>query len=161
VLVLRTLTADDWPLWRDARLAALTDAPHAFTSRLDEWHSGGERRWRTRLETPCTYNLVAVQGGRPVGMASGVPGDDGVPELRSVWVSPEARGQGLGDRLIGAVEAWARRSGGAELRLAVIEGNEPAVSLYRRLGFVDAGQRADQRVMSKPLGFRGGSGEAD
>jgi ribosomal protein S18 acetylase RimI-like enzyme len=44
--------------------------------------------------------------------------------------------------LIGAVEAWARCSGATALRLAVIEGNEPAVSLYRRLGFVDAGQRA-------------------
>jgi ribosomal protein S18 acetylase RimI-like enzyme len=88
-----------------------------------------------------------------MGMASGVPGDDGVPELRSVWVSPEARGQGLGDRLIGAVEAWARRSGATELRLAVIDGNEPAVALYRRHGFVDAGLRADQRVMLKPFGL--------
>jgi ribosomal protein S18 acetylase RimI-like enzyme len=151
VVNLRVLTADDWPLWRDARLAALTDAPHAFTSRLDDWDSGGERRWRQRLEMPGTYNVVAEIDGRPVGMASGVPGDDGVLELRSVWVSPAARGQRLGDRLIGAVEAWARQAGAAELRLAVIDGNEPAITLYRRHGFVEARPRADQRVMLKPL----------
>lgn len=160
-MLLRALTTDDWPLWRDARLAALTDAPEAFTSRLDDWQAGGERRWRARLETPGTYNLVAVSDGRPVGMASGVPGDDGVPELRSVWVSPRARGQGLGDRLIGAVEAWARRSGASALRLAVIDGNEPAIALYRRHGFLDAGHRDGQRVMVKPLGFRSGPGAAE
>ncbi|MCW6008667.1 GNAT family N-acetyltransferase [Micromonospora sp. CPCC 205371] len=151
MLVLRTLTVDDWPLWRDARLAALTDAPHAFTSRLDDWHAGGERRWRARLELPGSYNLVAVLSGLPVGMASGVPGDDGVPELRSVWVSPEARGQGLGNRLIGAVEGWARGSGPTPQRLAVIDGTEPAISLSGRPGFVAAGPRAGQRVMLKPL----------
>jgi ribosomal protein S18 acetylase RimI-like enzyme len=32
VIELRELTADDWPLWRELRLAALEEAPYAFGS---------------------------------------------------------------------------------------------------------------------------------
>ncbi|MFC8077108.1 GNAT family N-acetyltransferase [Streptomyces sp. NPDC057307] len=156
---LRVLTANDWPLWREARLAALAEAPHAFKSRLGDWRRGGEERWRARLAAPGTYNVVASLNGRTVGMASGVPGDSGVCELRSVWVGPEARGLGVADRLIAAVETWARRSGATTLRLAVIPGNEPAAALYRRNGFVLTDERGDllsdgvttERVMTKRL----------
>lgn len=103
---LRVLTTNDWPLWRDARLAAL-----------------------------------------------------GVCELRSVWVGPEARGRGVADQLIGAVETWARRSGTTALKLAVIPGNHPAVAVYARNGFVLTVERGDllsdgvtrEQVMAKTL----------
>ncbi|WP_413802074.1 N-acetyltransferase family protein [Streptomyces iranensis] len=144
---LRVITTDDWPLWRDVRRTALAEAPHAFKSRLADWHRGGEERWRARLEIPGAYHVVALLDGRAVGMAGGMPGDgdgdgdggsggDGrPPELRSVWVSPEARGHGVGARLITAVENWALRTGATALRLAVIPGNAPAIALYERHGF--------------------------
>ncbi|MER5349850.1 GNAT family N-acetyltransferase [Kitasatospora sp. NPDC002551] len=149
---LRVLTpADpaDWPLWRDARLAALADAPYAFKVRLADWPTGGEAQWRARFARPDAVHVVAVPAdGRPVGLAGGVPGDgdgdgDGVRELRSVWVGPQARGRGVGDRLLAAVEAWARRGGGTSLRLAVLPGNAAALALYRRHGFVDASEGGD------------------
>lgn len=98
-------------MWREVRLAALAEAPEAFKSRLEDWDNGGEAQWRARFEMPGTYNAVAVLNGRPAGMASGVPGDDGAGELRSVWVSPRARGRSVGDQLIAAVQDWAARSG--------------------------------------------------
>jgi ribosomal protein S18 acetylase RimI-like enzyme len=55
-----------------------------------------------------------------------------------MWVSPKARGRGVGDRLIGAVVEWARA-----VTLAVSEGNAAATALYRRHGFVDTGERQD------------------
>ncbi|MFR9673055.1 N-acetyltransferase family protein [Streptomyces sp. TR02-1] len=140
MVILRTLTTRDWPLWREARLAALTDAPHAFTSRLADWHAGGEEQWRTRMALPGAHHVVALQEGRPVGMARGVPGQDGTGELHSLWVSPHLRGHGLGDRLVAAVVAWARASDFGVLRLAVLPGNEPARALYRRHGFVPAAE---------------------
>ncbi|WP_380281142.1 GNAT family N-acetyltransferase [Kitasatospora purpeofusca] len=167
--VLRVLTpADpaDWPLWRDARLAALADAPYAFRVRRANWSAGGEEEWRARFARPDAVHVVAVAAdGRPVGLAGGLPGRDGrgrdggggsVSELRSVWVGPRARGRGVGDGLLAAVEAWARRRGSASLRLAVLPGNAAAVALYRRHGFVDAGggeeeDGAAERVMVKRL----------
>ncbi|WP_330174805.1 GNAT family N-acetyltransferase [Streptomyces sp. NBC_01498] len=156
---LRVLTTDDWPLWRDVRLAALTEAPHSFKSRLGDWHHGGEDRWRARLAVPGSHNLVALLRGRTVGMACGLPVDGDTRELRSVWVSPEARGRGVGDLLVTTVEEWARRTGATTLRLTVLPGNEPAVTLYRRHGFDFSGELGDllpedgvrERLMTRSL----------
>ncbi|GLW98485.1 N-acetyltransferase [Microtetraspora sp. NBRC 16547] len=146
-------------MWRDVRLAALTEAPHAFKSRLADWHRGGEERWHARWEMPDAHHVVALLDGRAVGMADGVPGDDGTRELKSVWVSPEVRGRGVGERLIAAVETWALQSGATVLRLTVIPGNEPAIALYQRNGFVASGELGDlladgvtrEHVMKKAL----------
>ncbi|WP_405675513.1 GNAT family N-acetyltransferase [Streptomyces sp. NBC_01511] len=156
---LLVLTASDWPLWREVRLAALGEAPHAFKSRLEDWDNGGQELWRARLLMPAAHNLVALLDGRPVGMAAGLPEGSGVCELRSVWVGPRARGRGVGDRLVAAVDTWARESGAVTLRLAVLPDNESAVALYRRNGFVFTGEQGDllsdrvtrERVMAKQL----------
>ncbi|ESQ02960.1 Acetyltransferase [Streptomyces sp. PVA_94-07] len=158
---LRVLASeDDWPVWRQARLAALSEAPHAFRARLADWPHGGEDRWRARLTMSGAHNLVAVLDGDIVGVAAGMPGADGTYELRSVWVSPRVRGQGVGDLLTGAVEAWARRAGARALKLVVVPGNEAAVALYLRHGFVAPGERGElsgdgvsrERVMVKRWG---------
>ncbi len=156
MLTIQELTTDDWPVWRDVRIAALTEAPYAFRSRLADWDRDGERRWRDRLATPRSYNVVALLDDTTVGVASGMPGeDDGTCELRSVWVSPLARGHGVADLLLGAVEAWALRSGATTLTLAVMHGNDAAIALYRRHGYTDTGlPSADderEQVMTKPL----------
>jgi ribosomal protein S18 acetylase RimI-like enzyme len=147
---LRALTVDDWPLWRAVRLAALADAPHAFGAALVKWPHGGEERWRARLALPGAHNVVAFLDDRPVGVARGVPHEDGC-ELRSVWVAPEVRGQGVGDRLLGEIEAWAVRSGAAAIRLGVYTDNDAAVALYERHGFRLIGVDNGQLRMVKPL----------
>jgi ribosomal protein S18 acetylase RimI-like enzyme len=133
---LHVLTAGDWPLWHEARIAALTDAPDAFKSALADWDKGGREQWRARLDIPGSHNVVALWDGLPVGMVRGVPAGADTSELRSLWVGPEARGRGVGDRLIETVASWALRSGSTALKLAVIPGNQPAIALYRRSGFV-------------------------
>lgn len=164
VIELRVLTPDDWRAWRELRLAALAEAPYAFGSRLSDWQGDGDReeRWRGRLSIPGSRNIIAVLDGRPAGMVSGVPAedDDGAAELISMWVSPAARGRGIGDRLVRAVEDWARQAGAGVLRLAVSDGNENAMALYRRRGFADTGEPGDpmpdgahrEHIMAKALG---------
>ncbi len=163
VIEMRVLTSDDWPIWRELRLAALADAPYAFGSRLADWQGEGDRseRWRARLEIPGSYNLVAVLDGRPVGMASGVPTDDrGVVELISMWVDPAARGRGVADHLLAAVERWAEQVGADVLKLAVAEGNDAAAAVYRRNGFRLTAELGDlmpdgvrrEQIMAKSLG---------
>jgi ribosomal protein S18 acetylase RimI-like enzyme len=160
VIELKLLAADDWRVWRRLRLQALLEAPSAFGSRLADWQGDGDReeRWRARLEIPGQH-LVAMLDGRPVGIASGVPTDDaGVAELISMWVHPTARGKGVGDELIRAVERWARATGAAALRLTVMDGNVAASALYERNGFRYTGELGDvladgrrELVMFKPL----------
>ncbi|MBW6440246.1 GNAT family N-acetyltransferase [Actinoplanes hulinensis] len=139
----RVLAPDDWKIWRGLRLAALTEAGHAFGAQLADWSGEGDRedRWRARLAIPGSINLVVVVDGQPVGMASGVPGDnEQVVELISMYVVPAGRGRGAGDLLVDAVERWARQRGAEVLRLAVVEGNENAWALYERNGFRDTGE---------------------
>ncbi|MFD0402458.1 GNAT family N-acetyltransferase [Kitasatospora sp. NPDC127121] len=144
---LRRLGSDDWALWRELRLAALTEAPYAFGSTLADWQGAGdhEARWRSRLEIPGALDLVAVLDGRPVAMASGVPADEGgaAAELISLWVGPAARGRGVGDRLIGAIARWAAEQGFTTLKLAVNPDNDAAIVLYRRNGFAETDEPGD------------------
>ncbi|SOE06596.1 GNAT family N-acetyltransferase [Streptomyces sp. Ag109_G2-15] len=162
MLELRTLESDDWPLWRELRLAALAEAPYAFGSTLAQWQGSGDReeRWRARLSIPGAHDLVALLDGLPVGMASGVPGEGAESvELISMWVNPTARGKGVGDYLIQAVERWAAVRGATTLRLSVMPDNRKATALYERHGFTDTGEPGDlladgvgrERVMAKRL----------
>jgi ribosomal protein S18 acetylase RimI-like enzyme len=159
------LTDDDWALWRELRLHALTEAPYAFGSRLTDWQGDGDReeRWRARLAIPGSYNLVVSVDGNAVGMASGVPTDEaGTVELISMYVAPHGRGCGVGDLLVQRVEQWARQAGADELRLAVTEGNKNAWALYERNGFHETDEQGDlmpdgvhrEHIMAKKIGDR-------
>jgi ribosomal protein S18 acetylase RimI-like enzyme len=160
---IRTLSGEDWAVWRGLRLAALSEAPYAFGSTLADWQGDGDReqRWRDRLEIPGSHNVVAVLDGVLSGMASGVPADSaGHVEIISLWVDPVARGRGVADRLIDEIEAWAVQACQAKtLRLAVTPGNVAAIALYRRQGFADTGELGDptsdgrgrELVMAKTL----------
>lgn len=147
---LRALTSGDWAVWRDVRLRALADAPHAFGSTLEEWENASEERWRARLELPGSHNLVAYVDGEPVGMATGAP-FQGTYELISMWVAPEVRGRGVGDALVEEILRWAREQGASELRLDVKEHNLSAIALYVRHGFIDVGPSRElgERAMMK------------
>nr|WP_281360647.1 GNAT family N-acetyltransferase [Curtobacterium albidum] len=152
-IALRRVTADDWATWRPVRLAALTDAPEAFGSRLADWQDAPEDRWRGRLSLPGAVDLLAVEHdrspeqapertpepapGRPVGMATGVPSaeDPAVAELISMWVAPEARGRGLARTLIDAVARAMAEHGAARLELSVMPDNHRARRIYERAGF--------------------------
>ncbi|WP_437936906.1 N-acetyltransferase family protein [Sorangium sp. So ce341] len=149
---LRALTSDDWATWRDVRLRALADAPHAFGATLEEWENASEDRWRARLALPGSHNLVAYVDGGPVGMATGAP-FEGTYELISMWVAPEVRGRGVGDALVEEILRWAREQGARELRLDVKEHNRSAISLYVRHGFIDVGpsREVGERTMMKRM----------
>lgn len=149
-------------MWRELRLAALAGAPHAFRTPLADWQGDGDRedRWRGILAIPGSHNVVATLDDLPVGLARGVPGDDGVPELHSVFVDPKARGHGVGDLLITEVEAWAATRGATRLRLTVMPANGAAIALYERHGYVLTAEPGDllpdgvtrELVLAKPIG---------
>ncbi|MGH3311878.1 MAG: GNAT family N-acetyltransferase [Streptomyces sp.] len=161
MIELRVLTPDDWASWRTLRLAALAEAPYAFKSPLAEWQGEGDReeRWRALLSINGSRNFLALLGGRPAGMARGVPASQkDVVHLNSMWVGEHARGRGAGDLLVTAVEEYALGRLATTLRLTVAPANTHAIALYRRHGLRETGELGEvmpdgrrERVMTKTL----------
>ncbi|MFZ0140483.1 MAG: GNAT family N-acetyltransferase [Aeromicrobium sp.] len=147
----REVGPDDWVVWRLLRHRTLIEDRAAFAESVQLWtgDEDGEESWRARLSGPVR-NFVAEHGAAPVGTISTRPDDDGEgQQLTSMWVVPSSRGRGVGRALIGRVVAEAA---GRPLWLRVIDGNETAIRLYQRCGFVlgdaapdDEGCRAMRR----------------
>ncbi|MFI5056652.1 MAG: GNAT family N-acetyltransferase [Candidatus Acidiferrales bacterium] len=64
-----------------------------------------------------------------------------------LYVEPQYRRRGIGREAMKFVEAEARTMGVTALHLEVDEGNDPALELYRRSGYVDH----DRHLMTKWL----------
>jgi len=62
-------------------------------------------------------------------------------ELTRLAVAPEARGQGIGARMLESVLIEARARGANALFLEVRESNQSARRLYERAGFAEVGRR--------------------
>ncbi|MFJ9690934.1 GNAT family N-acetyltransferase [Kitasatospora sp. NPDC101183] len=149
---LRTLTPADHRLWHDLRLAALTDAPHAFKAGLADWHTGGAERWRARLDDPHSHQVAALLDGTPAGLAAGMPGPaPHIRELRSLWIAPPARGRGVADALITEIARWSRTQHATTLHLAALPTNTPALALYHRHGFTLLTDYGAELTLAKPL----------
>jgi ribosomal protein S18 acetylase RimI-like enzyme len=154
--LVREITADDWELMRDVRLAALVEAPYAFASTYAREAAFTEDKWRGRITDRSVTFFAQHQPGNaapagpapanagpadevPAGLA-GVYVEDGAADLVSMWVRPSARGLGVGEALVAAAAAWAKANGFGSLFLWVTESNAPARRLYERCGFSPTGE---------------------
>jgi ribosomal protein S18 acetylase RimI-like enzyme len=100
--------------------------------------------FRARLEG-VALNLILTSAGEPAGMVSAsAPNASGHIELISMWVTPAARGHGVGDAAVRQVLAWASdKFPGSHVVLSVKTDSDHARTLYERHGFVDAGASPD------------------
>lgn len=64
----------------------------------------------------------------------------GVFQMDGIFVAAEARGQGVGTKLLSAIKAEALRTGMTEVQLDVIDTNPRARELYAREGFRVVGE---------------------
>lgn len=70
-------------------------------------------------------------------------------EILTITVSSAMRGARIGQRLMEAAAAEAMALGAKSLFLEVAEDNEPALALYRRMGFRELGRRNDYYARGK------------
>jgi ribosomal protein S18 acetylase RimI-like enzyme len=81
----------------------------------------------------ATWLLLGPAG--PCGTVQGMRERDGFGSIQNIGIAPEWRGRGLGEMLLLQALLGFRRIGLEQARLEVTAQNEPAIRLYRRLGF--------------------------
>ena len=108
---------------------------------------------------PTTLVFIAYQGGEPVGIAMCFRGFSTFAarpliNIHDFAVLPAHRGQGIGRRLLEAVERKAREMGCCRLTLEVQENNHDARRVYAAAGFAQAMYQdaaGGALFLSKPL----------
>ena len=96
--------------------------------------------------------FVLEDGGRVLGCGGIAPLADGEPEvceLRKMYLLPEARGRGLGERMLHHCLEAARLRGYLRCYLETLSGMDAAQKLYLKTGFIR---------LAAPLGATGHSG---
>jgi GNAT superfamily N-acetyltransferase len=73
--------------------------------------------------------------GRPVGCGGFKRDSEGAAYIKRMWIAPDARGLGLGRRLLEALEQRARELGYRKLRLETEKSLAEAQGLYRSSGY--------------------------
>lgn len=140
-VTLRPACEDDVPFL--LALREQTMAGHFRASGAEPSREQHLERVRARFE--CAQ--IIEREGRPAGLFKAAR--DGLDwQLIQIQLAPELQGRGVGERLIRALMADARRAG-ASLSLHVLFGN-PARRLYERLGFRIVGQAPPEFLMRWP-----------
>ena len=142
-MVVRRVRSDESPRLRALRLRALADVPSAFGLTLAREEAFPDEVWQERAAGGAAgvdrVTYIAEDGDRWIGMATGLMDAGRRLDLVGMFVEPEARGREVGASLVQSIAAWARGRGATQLHLWVTTTNEPALRLYRRVGFRPTG----------------------
>lgn len=87
------------------------------------------------LPTDAEVFLVARRDGDVVGCGALKPVTGGATEIKRMWVSPDARGLGVGRRLLVELEARAAAGGASVIRLDTNGSLVEAIAMYRSAGY--------------------------
>jgi DNA-binding MarR family transcriptional regulator len=89
------------------------------------------------LTPPAGCFLVAHLHGEPIGCGGVKHLPGGPSDIKRMWISPAARGLGLGRRLLAELEQRVRDSGAPVARLETNRVLVEAIALYRTAGYVE------------------------
>lgn len=144
-LIIRTAVADDAEaLLEHAHIILVEDLYNITT--LDEFEMTvkKEREWiQAHFDNPAHIILLAEINGSLVGLLHFENSSRKRLSHRGslhMSVRPESRRKGIGTALLQSLIAWAKEHPVIEkLTLAVFATNQPAISLYKKMGFVEEG----------------------
>lgn len=129
----------------DTESVFLSRSPGEFQLSLEQ-----EREWLQSMRASNSFLALATHEDRIVGMldfSAGTwsrvrhAGEFGLSVLKDYW------GSGIGGTLLEALFTWSREHGVRKIRLRVVEGNERAIALYERLGFLKEGRHPAEFVI--------------
>jgi len=89
------------------------------------------------VRPPRGRTLVAYRSGSPIGTGALKDAGAAPPEIKRLWVSADARGLGVGQRLLDALEAAAADGGADRVRLDTHRALTEAIEMYRAHGYVE------------------------
>ncbi len=81
--------------------------------------------------------ILAKENGLILGCVALKPIAEGVCEMKRLYVRPEARGMGLGRKLVDELIIFAKNSAYESMKLDTVTKLKEAISLYRSIGFVE------------------------
>lgn len=103
----------------------------------DPW---SENSISSELDNRLSYWLVAMQDDRLIGYVGSQSVLDGA-DMMNIAVSPDCRRMGVAEALVNALVEALKTRGVRFLMLEVRVSNAPAIALYEKLGFTQAGCR--------------------
>jgi len=142
---IRKARPEDAPLLAKAE-RAIASVPGKLASRPDEIDDDAVRRKILELdERGCGIHLVAEHAGAVVGHAFlealSLAATSHVVRL-TIAVHEGHQRQGVGRALMNEVLHWSRSNPRVEkVELQVRSANDPAIALYRSLGFIEEGRK--------------------
>jgi GNAT superfamily N-acetyltransferase len=136
------------PLWLALRTHHAEVAPDLGPVREDDetWRMRREQYERWLTEDPRNFVLLARRHGRAIGYAFARMDEHASPtwargavlDVETLSVLPEARGAGVGKRLLERLRAEVAERGYDGLTLTVVASNRDARRFYEREGLTEA-----------------------
>ena len=96
------------------------------------------------LRPPAGLVLVATSRSDPIGCGALKFHGADPTELKRMWIAPEARGLGVGRRLLAELESEASRNGSRTIRLETNRSLTEAIALYRSAGYEEVSAFNDE-----------------
>ena len=96
------------------------------------------------VRPPAGEFLVAYLHGQSIGCGAVKHHADAPAEIKRMWLAPEARGLGLGRRLLETLETCARENGARIAHIETSAISSEALSLYRSAGWVEVPRFNDE-----------------
>lgn len=157
MLDVKVLAPNDWDALREIRLTALSESPEMFLSVYAQEAGYDDSKWHDEFVRGDWYvGVITPQSPDKLVSVLGITREPDTPAhhrfLEYVWVAPEFRRRGIAFAMIKEVLGRLHPAGVRTVFLWVLDGNETATRLYKRIGFESCNY-------SQPLAARPGRAE--
>lgn len=144
-ITVREATIEDIPFLQTMIWEAIQASPSLIAQfGLENVQQHEADYWHAWAEHPEPAFVALDASGRKLGALTLEPNDTNEPVSGwrlGIGVAAEARGQGAGRHLLERAITFVRDKGATYINLFVDPANTPAIALYRRMGFVEVGER--------------------